>query len=58
MKRALPNDNPLGEPKQRFEDTFSAETVVLERFFPEEGLTNFKFSKCPASAASASENHN
>lgn len=23
----------LGEPKRKFEDTFSAETVVLEKFF-------------------------
>lgn len=32
MKRALPNDKPLGEPKQKFEDTFSAETVVLIKY--------------------------
>jgi hypothetical protein len=30
--RACPN-NGLKEPVQRFEDTFSAETVVLEAFF-------------------------
>jgi hypothetical protein len=32
MKRALPNDKPLGEPKQKFEDTFSAAPVLLEHF--------------------------
>jgi hypothetical protein len=32
MKRALPNDKPLWEPKQKFEDTFSAAPVLLEHF--------------------------
>lgn len=27
-------DNELRPPKMRFEDTFSAETVVMETFFP------------------------
>lgn len=32
-KRLFP-DQPLGEPKMKFEDTFSAETVIMETFFP------------------------
>ncbi|MGM4987436.1 hypothetical protein [Tardiphaga sp. 841_E9_N1_2] len=28
-------DEPLGKPVKRFEDTFSAETVMMETFFPE-----------------------
>jgi hypothetical protein len=32
--RACPN-NGLKEPVQKFEDTFSAETVLLKAFFPE-----------------------
>jgi len=55
MKRALPNDKPLGEPKLRFEDTFSAETIVLERLLRDDGLTNFRFTKFPASKANVSE---
>jgi hypothetical protein len=29
-----PPDTPLGEPQHRFEDTFSAETVIKEIWFP------------------------
>lgn len=32
--RVAPEDKPLGEPKMKFEETFSAETVILEMFFP------------------------
>lgn len=32
MKRHFP-DKPLGKPIKAFEDTFSAETVMLEAFF-------------------------
>lgn len=31
--RTLPNDKQLGEPKRAFNETFSAERVVVERFF-------------------------
>lgn len=33
-KRMFP-DKPLGEPVKRYEDTFSAQSVILEAFFPE-----------------------
>jgi hypothetical protein len=32
MKRHFP-DKPLGDPVKAFDDTFSAETVLLEGFF-------------------------
>jgi hypothetical protein len=36
--RRTPPDKGLGEPKRKFEDTFSAETVVLQRFFSQVAL--------------------
>ena len=36
QQRALPNDKPLGEPLLKFEDTFSAETVVMNTYFKDE----------------------
>lgn len=33
-RRRIFPDKPLGEPVKRFEDTFSAETVMMEAFFP------------------------
>lgn len=32
--RFAPEDKPLGEPKMKFEDTFSAQDVVMKEFFP------------------------
>lgn len=32
-KRLMPPDESLKEPKMKFEDTFSAEQVVLDHFF-------------------------
>lgn len=33
MFRAMPDDGGLKQPVRKFEDTLSAETVVLEKFF-------------------------
>jgi hypothetical protein len=35
MKRNFP-DRPLGEPVKSFDETFSAQTILLEEFFPTE----------------------
>lgn len=32
-ERASPPEKGLGEPKRKFEETFSAETVVVDKFF-------------------------
>ena len=41
MRGAFPH-KPLGEPKMKFEDTFSAETVLVETFFPDKTEAKWK----------------
>jgi len=51
-------NSDLGQPKQKFEDTFSAETVLMETYFPKyhfvalvdpkTGLPNGQVWKAPA----------